>query len=246
MSYHCETMRATRGVVLAGGSGSRLFPLTKTTNKHLLPVGDVPMVYHPIRRLVEAGIDDVLVVTGAHHVGAIVSQLGSGAEFGCRFTYKVQDRAGGIAEALGLAEDFAGGGPVAVVLGDNVFCCPLAPHLEGWTASGKGAMILVKEVADPERFGVARFEAGRLVGIDEKPHAPASRFAVTGVYFYDAQVYDLIRGLVPSARDELEITEVNSRYLLADDLHWAELSGEWSDAGTHDSYRRANKLVDRR
>ncbi|MSQ03660.1 MAG: spore coat protein [Myxococcales bacterium] len=239
-------MRETRGVVLAGGSGSRLFPLTKTTNKHLLPVGDVPMVYHPIRRLVEAGIDDVLVVTGAHHVGAIVSQLGSGAEFGCRFTYKVQDRAGGIAEALGLAEDFVGGLPVAVVLGDNVFGCSLAPHLEEWAASGKGAMILLKQVGDPERFGVARFEAGRLVGIVEKPTSPPSRFAVTGVYFYDARVYDIIRTLTPSARGELEISDVNTRYLLADELHWAEMSGEWSDAGTHESYRRSNTMVDRK
>ena len=238
-------MRATRGVVLAGGSGSRLFPLTKTTNKHLLPVGDVPMVYHPIRRLVEAGIYELLVVTGAHHVGAIVSQLGSGAEFGCRFTYKVQDRAGGIAEALGLAEDFADGLPIAVVLGDNVFGCALAPHLEAWAQSGKGSMILVKEVGDPERFGVAHFEAGRLVGIYEKPQSPPSRFAVTGVYFYDAGVYDIIRTLTPSARGELEISEVNSRYLLDDNLHWAEMSGEWSDAGTHESYRRANNMVDR-
>ena len=149
-------MRRTRGVVLAGGSGSRLYPLTKTTNKHLLPVGDVPMVYHPVRRLVEAGIEDVLVVTGVDHVGAIVNQLGSGAEFGCRFSYKVQDRAGGIAEALGLAEDFASGGRTVVVLGDNVFDAPLAPHIAAWEASGKSAMILLKSVADSRPFGAWR------------------------------------------------------------------------------------------
>jgi glucose-1-phosphate thymidylyltransferase len=233
-------MSMPRGVVLAGGSGSRLHPLTKTTNKHLLPVGDVPMVYHPIRRLVEAGIEDVLVVTGVHHVGAIVNQLGSGAEFGCRFTYKVQDRAGGIAEALGLAEDFARGGPVAVVLGDNVFDAPLAPHLAAWSASGKEAMILLKQVPDATRFGVARFEGATLVEVVEKPALAPSPFAVTGVYFYAASVYPIIASLRPSARGELEISEVNTRYLRAGQMAWAELGGAWSDAGTLESYARAN------
>ncbi len=236
-------MRPTRGVVLAGGSGSRLHPLTKTTNKHLLPVGDVPMVYHPVRRLVEAGIDDILVVTGVHHFGALVSQLGSGAEFGCRFTYKVQDRAGGIAEALGLAEDFAQGRHLAVVLGDNVFEAALGPVLARWEALGTAAHLLLKEVADPERYGVARFVQGRLVAVEEKPAAPPSRFAVTGVYFYDAQVFDIIRTLTPSARGELEISEVNTRYVAAGSASWEELRGYWSDAGTHESYRHANALV---
>lgn len=236
-------MRPTRGVVLAGGSGSRLHPLTKTTNKHLLPVGDVPMVYHPVRRLVEAGIEDILVVTGVHHFGAIVSQLGSGEEFGCRFTYKVQDRAGGIAEALGLAEDFVRGLPMAVVLGDNVFDAALRPELERWEASGKGARILLKRVPDPERFGVARFADGALVGVEEKPAVPPSAFAVTGIYFYDARAFDIIRTLRPSARGELEISEVNSRYIADGDMSWAELGGTWSDAGTHESYRRANELL---
>lgn len=235
-------MRPTRGVVLAGGSGSRLHPLTKTTNKHLLPVGDVPMVYHPVRRLVEAGIEDILVVTGVHHFGAIVSQLGSGAEFGCRFTYKVQDRAGGIAEALGLAEDFVRGLHMAVVLGDNVFEAPLRPELARWEAGGKGAHLLLKPVPDPQRFGVARFVDGVLVGVDEKPAQPASDHAVTGVYFYDARVFDYIRTLRPSARGELEISEVNTRYGEARDLSWSVLPGYWSDAGTHESYRRANEL----
>ncbi len=236
-------MDEIRGVVLAGGSGSRLHPLTKTTNKHLLPVGDRPMVYYPIERLCEAGITDILVVTGVHHVGAIVNQLGSGAEFGCRFTYKVQDRAGGIAEALGLAEDFARAGRVAVVLGDNVFSDPLGPHIAAWQASGKGAMVLLKEVPDPTRFGVAQFADGRLVGVVEKPAVPPSRHAVTGIYFYDHRVYEIIRSLVPSPRGELEISEVNTRYLAMGEMHSAPLGGWWSDAGTPESLRRANELV---
>lgn len=239
-------MRATRGVVLAGGSGSRLHPLTKTTNKHLLPVGDVPMVYHPVRRLVEAGIHDVLVVTGVHHVGAIVNQLGSGEEFGCRFTYRVQERAGGIAEALGLAEDFARGGPIAVVLGDNVFDAPLRPHLEDWERSGKRAMILLKEVPDPERFGVARFESGEIVEVVEKPAQPPSPHAVTGIYFYESDVFGIVGGLHPSARGELEISEVNTAYIRAGAMHVGQLPGWWTDAGTHESYRRANLLVKQR
>ncbi len=239
-------MRAIRGVVLAGGSGSRLHPLTKTTNKHLLPVGDVPMVYHPVRRLVEAGIVDVLVVTGVHHVGAVVQQLGSGEEFGCRFTYRVQDRAGGIAEALGLAEDFASGGPVAVVLGDNVFDAPLRPYLDAWALSGKRSMILLKRVPDLERFGVARFEEGVLAEVVEKPPSPPSPFAVTGIYFYEADVYAIVKGLQPSPRGELEISEVNTAYIRAGEMHWAELTGEWTDAGTLESYRRANRLVGHR
>jgi glucose-1-phosphate thymidylyltransferase len=238
-------MRVLRGVVLAGGSGSRLHPLTKTTNKHLLPVGDVPMVYHPVRRLVEAGIEEVLVVTGVHHVGAIMNQLGSGSEFGCRFTYRVQDRAGGIAEALGLAEEFAHGGPVAVVLGDNVFDAPLAPHLAAWEASGKRAMILLKRVPDPERFGVAHFHGAELAEVVEKPTVPPSPFAVTGVYFYEADVYGIIRGLRPSPRGELEISEVNTQYIREGAMHWAELPGAWTDAGTLDSYHLANRLVRR-
>lgn len=238
-------MRSIRGVVLAGGSGSRLHPLTKTTNKHLLPVGNEPMIYYPIRALVNAGIQDVLVVTGVHHVGAIVNQLGSGADLGCRFTYRVQDHAGGIAQALGLAEDFAQGGPVAVVLGDNVFDAPLSPHLDAWRASQKGAMILLKSVPDAERFGVARFEGARLVEVVEKPAAPPSSLAVTGVYFYDARVYEIIRTLAPSPRGELEISEVNTAYLRADDMLWSELPGEWTDAGTPESYARANRWATR-
>lgn len=236
-------MVSLRGVVLAGGSGSRLHPLTKTTNKHLLPVGRQPMVYYPVQRLVEAGVNDVLVVTGVHHFGALVAQLGSGAEFGCRFTYKVQDRAGGIAEALGLAEDFARGGPVAVVLGDNVFDAPLRPHLDAWGDSGKGAMILLARVDDPRRFGVPRFEGGQIVEVVEKPADPPSPFAVTGVYFYDAAVYEIIRGLRPSARGELEISEVNTTYVQRGQMHWAELGGRWTDAGTLESYARAQGLV---
>ncbi len=236
-------MRDLRGVVLAGGSGSRLHPLTKTTNKHLLPVGTKPMVYYPIEALVSAGIVDILVVTGVHHFGALVAQLGSGADFGCRFTYKVQDRAGGIAEALGLAEDFARGERVAVVLGDNVFDAPLRPHLDRWHESGKGAMILLARVPDPQRFGVPRFDGDQIVEVIEKPTVPPSPFAVTGVYFYDAAVYDIIRTLRPSSRGELEISEVNTRYIARGQMHWAELGGRWTDAGTMESYARAQALL---
>lgn len=234
-------MSPVRGVVLAGGSGSRLGALTKTTNKHLLPVGDRPMVYHPVQKLVEAGIVDILVVTGVHHFGALVAQLGSGAEFGCRFTYKVQDAALGIADALGHAEDFAHGGPVAVVLGDNVFSAPLRPHLDAW--SREGALVLLHEVPDPGRYGVARFEGGRLVEVIEKPAHPPSNLVVTGIYLYDASVYDLIRTLEPSARGELEISEVNTAYIRRGAMAWRTLGGWWTDAGTLESLRRANLLV---
>jgi len=203
------------------------------------------MVYYPIEALVAAGILDILVVTGVHHFGALVAQLGSGAEFGCRFTYKVQDRAGGIAEALGLAEDFAHGGRVAVVLGDNVFDAPLRPHLDAWHESGKAAMILLARVPDPQRFGVPRFDGERLVEVIEKPTEPPSPFAVTGVYFYDSAVYDIIRTLRPSTRGELEISEVNTRYIARGDMHWAELGGRWTDAGTMESYARAQALATR-
>lgn len=200
------------------------------------------MVYYPVERLVEAGVHDILIVTGVHHVGAIVHQLGSGAEFGARFTYKVQDEAGGIAEALGLAEDFARGGSVAVVLGDNLFTAPLRPHLQRWESGGKGAYILLKAVDDPCRFGVARFDGGRLVEVVEKPMVAPSPFAVTGIYFYDSKVFGRIATLCPSARGELEISDVNSWYLANQDMDWAELDGPWTDAGTHESYRRANLI----
>ena len=235
--------KSLRGVVLAGGSGSRLLPLTRTTNKHLLPVGTKPMIYYPIERLRGAGIRDILVVTGVSHMGEVVNQLGSGADFSCRFTYKVQDQAGGIAQALGLAEEFAAGGSLAVILGDNIFEDDLSPYVRQFQESGKGAMILLKEVADPRRFGVAQLEGKAIARIVEKPAQPPSNFAVTGVYFYDARVHGIIRSLQPSARGELEITDVNNRYLEMGELAHGFLKGYWTDAGTHESLRRANELV---
>lgn len=232
-----------RGVLLAGGSGSRLLPLTATTNKHLLPVGQVPMIYHPVRTLVEAGITEILVVTGVEHMGDIVNQLRSGRELGCRFTYKVQEEAAGIADALGLAAEFVGRSRAAVALGDNVFQDPIAPHLSAWLESGKQAGVLLKAVPDPERFGCPRLEGGQITEIIEKPAAPPSGFAVTGLYFYGPEVFEIIPTLVPSARGELEISDVNNRYLRRGQLHHGVLSGYWSDAGTHESLSRANRLV---
>ncbi len=232
-----------KGVVLAGGTGSRLFPLTKVTNKHLLPVGREPMIFHPVRKLTEAGIDEILVVTGVEHMGDVVTLLGSGREFGCRFTYKVQDEAGGIAQALGLAENFAGDSPVCVLLGDNIFENAIGPFVEGYARQRKGARIVLKRVSDPQRYGVAEVRGDQIVGIVEKPKAPKSDLAVTGIYFYDAGVYDVIRTLKPSGRGELEITDVNNHYLRERLLRYDVLEGWWTDAGTFDSLHYANELV---
>ena len=232
-----------RGVVLAGGTGQRLLPLTQVTNKHLLPVGHEPMIFHAVRKLVQAGIAHVLVVTGVEHMGHVVGALGSGLAFGCQLTYRVQDTAGGIGQALGLAEDFAAGGPVAVLLGDNLFEDDIGGEVRAFLDQGGGARILLKEVDRPERFGVPAFEADRIVRIDEKPDDPASPYAVTGLYLYDADVYDVIRTLKPSARGELEITDVNNAYLRRGDLTWGLLRGWWTDAGTHESLAAAQRLI---
>jgi len=232
-----------KGVILAGGTGSRLLPLTKVTNKHLLPVGDKPMIYYPIERLVGAGIEELLIVTGVEHMGDVVGLLGSGRDFGCRFTYKVQDEAGGIAQALGLAENFAGGGRLAVILGDNIFEDQLKTDAERFGSQASGARILLKEVPDPQRFGVADVADGRVIGIEEKPSSPKSALAVTGVYFYDAEVFDIVRSLKPSGRGELEITDVNNAYIARGDLSFGVLDGWWSDAGTFESLARVQELV---
>jgi len=232
-----------KGVVLAGGTGSRLFPLTKVTNKHLLPVGREPMIYHPVRKLTEARVGEILVVTGVEHMGDVVTLLGSGKDFGCRFTYKVQDEAGGIAQALGLAENFAGKDPMCVILGDNVFQDPVAPFVRAFREQGRGARLLLKQVRDPQRYGVAEVEGSRVVRIVEKPKKPRSDLAVVGVYFYDSDVFGIIRTLKPSARGELEITDVNNHYLRAGTLQCDRLSGWWTDAGTFDSLNAANELV---
>jgi glucose-1-phosphate thymidylyltransferase len=233
-----------KGVILAGGTASRLFPLTKVTNKHLLPVGRKPMIYYAIEKLVGAGVEDILIVTGLDHVGNVVNLLGSGKDFNCRFTYKVQDEAGGIAQALGLAENFASGNPVAVILGDNIFQDSLKSHAEAYMKQGGGARILIKSVDDPKRFGVAELEGDRLLSIEEKPENPKSNFAVTGIYFFDSGVYDIIRALKPSARGELEITDVNNDYIRRGEMSCSKLTGWWSDAGTFESLNFVQRLVE--
>lgn len=230
-----------KGIILAGGTGSRLYPLTKVTNKHLLPIGNKPMIYYPIEKLTDAGIQEILIVTGTEHMGDVVNLLGSGKDFGCRFTYKVQDEAGGIAQALGLAENFVSDDCMTVILGDNIFETSLQKALETYT--NEGAQILLKEVNDPERFGVAEVNGDKIVGIEEKPEHPKSSLAVTGVYMYDANVFDYIRELEPSERGELEITDVNNRYINQGKMRFSIMDGWWTDAGTPESYKRANKLV---
>lgn len=230
-----------KGIILAGGTGSRLFPLTKVTNKHLLPVGNKPMIYHPIEKLLEVGIKEILIVTGTEHMGDVVTLLGSGKDFGCRFTYKVQDEAGGIAQALGLAENFAGNDPVIVILGDNIFEHSLEKAVKEY--SGEGAQILIQGVDDPQRYGVAEFEGDKVVSIEEKPKIPKSNYAVTGIYFYDSKVFEIIKTLKPSRRGELEITDVNNFYIEQTKMNCSILEGWWTDAGTPDSYRHANQLV---
>lgn len=232
-----------RGVVLAGGTGSRLMPLTKVTNKHLLGVGQKPMIYYPIEKLTSIGIEEILIVTGVEHMGDVVSLLGSGKDFGCRFTYKVQDEAGGIAQALALAENFAQGQSLAVILGDNIFESSLKSYADKFLAQKDGARILLKQVSNPQRFGVAELSGGKVIGIEEKPKEPKSDYAVTGIYFYDACVFNIIRGLKPSARGELEITHVNYAYIEKGQLAYDILDGWWTDAGTFESLNRANELV---
>src|SRR6185295_6864956 len=227
----------------AGGTGSRLFPLTKVTNKHLLPVGREPMIFHPVRKLTDAGIEEILIVTGVEHMGDVVTLLGSGKDFGCRFTYKVQDEAGGIAQALGLAENFAGEDPLCVILGDNIFQDSIAPYVKAFREQKRGARLLLKQVHDPQRYGVAEVEGSKVTRIVEKPKKPKSDLAVVGIYFYDAQVFDIIRTLKPSARGELEITDVNNAYIARGEVTWDELDGWWSDAGTFESLLHASNLV---
>ena len=232
-----------KGIILAGGTGSRLFPLTKVTNKHLLPVGKEPMIFHPVKKLTEAGIDEILIVTGVEHMGDVVTLLGSGKDFGCRFTYKVQDEAGGIAQALGLAENFVGKQPMCVILGDNIFEEPITPFVEAFRKQGRGARLILKQVHDPQRYGVAEVEGGKVVRIVEKPKRPKSDLAVVGIYFYDADVFGVVKTLKPSARNELEITDVNNHYLRKGALFCDRLQGWWTDAGTFDSLHAANELV---
>ena len=233
-----------RGIILAGGKGSRLSPLTDVTNKHLLPVGKQPMIFHPIQKLTEAGITDILIVTGVEHMGDIVELLGSGKRFNCKFTYKVQDEAGGIAQALGLAHDFVRGDKIVVILGDNIFEDNLIPFVQKFEKQKSGARIILKKVSDPNRYGVVDFDGDKIVGIEEKPENPKSGFAVTGIYFYDSSVFDIVKTLKPSGRGELEISDVNSHFLKTGNLEHDIFSGWWTDAGTFESLAHATMLVE--
>lgn len=234
-----------KGIVLAGGTGSRLFPLTKVTNKHLLPVGQKPMIFHPVEKFVQAGIKEILIVTGVEHMGAVVGLLGSGKDFGCQFTYRVQDEAGGIAQALGLAEHFVHGDQCAVILGDNIFQDDISAQARAFAEQKKGARILLKEVPDPHRFGVAELLGDKVMGIEEKPKSPKSKYAVTGIYFYDSEVFKIVKTLKPSHRGELEITDVNNYYIQQKSLSYGFFEGWWSDAGTFESLARVNQLLAR-
>lgn len=232
-----------KGIILAGGTGSRLFPLTKVTNKHLLPVGRKPMILHPVGKLVEAGVAEICIVTGLEHMGAVVNLLGSGKDYGCRFTYKVQDEAGGIAQALALATDFSRDSKMCVILGDNIFTDSLAPFAKAFGEQRAGAKILLKSVKDPHRFGVAELSGKNVLGVEEKPKKPKSEYAVTGIYFYDPEVFNVIRTLKPSNRGELEITDVNNAYIAKGTLTADFLEGDWTDAGTFESLQHANELM---
>lgn len=233
-----------KGVILAGGLGTRLFPLTKITNKHLLPVYDRPMIYYPIQALVNAGVRDIMIVTGGRKSGDFLSLLGNGSEFGLKhLNYTYQEGEGGIAEALGLASHWASGDKVCVVLGDNIIQYNIAKAVRDFERQEKGAKILLKEVHDPERFGVAELDGERVVKIVEKPKAPKSNKAVIGVYMYDARVFEIIKTLKPSERGELEITDVNNWYIRDGSMTFETLQGWWTDAGTFESLHRASCLV---
>ena len=233
-----------KGVVLAGGLGTRLLPLTKVTNKHLLPIYNKPMIYYPIETLVKAGIREILIVTGGNNAGEFLRLLGNGKEFGLKhLNYTYQEGEGGIAEALGLAEHFSDEEPIIVILGDNIIEGDIREAVEGFKKDGHGAKILLKEVDDPQRFGVAELKSGRIIKIEEKPSEPESRYAVTGIYMYDSFVFEIIKGLSPSERGELEITDVNNAYIAKGEMTFDILDGWWTDAGTFESLYRANCLT---
>jgi glucose-1-phosphate thymidylyltransferase len=233
-----------KGIILAGGLGTRLYPLTKVTNKHLLPVFDKPMIYYPIQTLINAGIDDILIVTGGNNAGDFLKLLGNGKEFGLKhINYTYQEGEGGIAQALGLAEFFAGGDKICVVLGDNIIEKNIRGAVEAFRKQKGGAKILLKEVPDPQRFGVPELQGDRIVRIEEKPSMPKSNYAVVGIYFYDAAVFDIVKTLKPSQRGELEITDVNNRYIEKGLMTFHILEGWWTDAGTFESLLRANQMA---
>jgi len=234
-----------KGVILAGGTGTRLYPLTKVTNKHLLPVGKEPMILNPVRQLLSAGIEDILVITSKDHMGAVVQLLGSGVEYGCHFTFKVQDIAGGIADALLLAEGFVHDEKMVVILGDNILTSSISPYAASFSDQKEGAMVLLKAVGDPERYGIAALDEHKkmILCIEEKPHQPKSCYAVIGVYLYNPDVFDVIRGIHPSHRGELEISSVNDWYVKQGMMRYEYYSGDWTDAGTFESLVYANELM---
>jgi len=233
-----------KGVILAGGLGTRLYPLTKVTNKHLLPVYDKPMIYYPIQTLINAGIDDILIVTGGNNAGDFLRLLGNGKEFGLKhINYTYQEGEGGIADALRLAEFFAAGENICVVLGDNIIEKNIRSAAENFRTQKEGAKILLKEVPDPQRFGVAELRGDRVVRIEEKPAQPKSNYAVIGIYLFDKTVFEIVKTLKPSNRGELEITDVNNHYIERGTMTWDILDGWWTDAGTFESLLRANELV---
>jgi glucose-1-phosphate thymidylyltransferase len=229
-----------KGVILAGGTGSRLLPLTKITNKHLLPIYDKPMIYYPLQSLLDAGIEEIMIVSGRGHAGHFLELLGSGEEWGARFTYQIQEKAGGIAEALGLAERWADDDAITVILGDNIFQDKVKSAVDSFSS---GAHIFLKEVPDAQRFGVAEIKGNQIISIEEKPKKPKSKYAVTGLYIYDAGVFSVIKTLKPSGRGELEITDVNNDYVNKGMMGYSVLDGFWSDAGTFDSLLNAGILV---
>jgi len=233
-----------KGVVLAGGLGTRLYPLTKITNKHLLPVYDKPMIYYPIKTLVDAGITDIMIVTGGHHAGEFLRLLGNGQQFGLKHIhYTYQEGEGGIAQALGLTEHFVDNDKVMVILGDNIIEKSVKKAVDEFREQPSGAKIFLKKVPDPERFGVVEFKGERIVNIAEKPKKPRSDFVVTGIYMYDSNVFKIVKKLKPSLRGELEITDVNNEYIKRSTLTYSVLKGWWTDSGTFDSLLRANMLV---
>jgi len=233
-----------KGIILAGGLGMRLYPLTKITNKHLLPVYDKPMIYYPLTTLINARIDDILIVTGGNNAGDFLRLLGNGKEFGLKhINYTYQEGEGGIAEALGLAEFFAEREKVCVILGDNIIEKNIIGGVEDFEKQREGAKILLKEVPDPQRFGVPELKGDQIVRIEEKPQNPKSKYAVTGIYMYDYSVFDIIKTLKPSGRGELEITDVNNNYIERGTMTYDILDGWWSDAGTFDSLLHASRLV---
>ena len=240
-------MDGIKGVILAGGLGTRMHPLTLATNKHLLPIWNKPMVYYPIQTLVDCGIKDIMLVTGGNNAGDFLRLLGNGKQFGLkRIEYTYQRGEGGIADALKLAEDFADGAKIVVMLGDNIVEKPITKFVKKFQKQKNGARILIKKVPDPERFGVVEFKKGKIIKIAEKPKNPKTSYAVTGIYMYDSSVFEIARSLKPSKRGELEITDVNNAYIKMNKMYYDILPGFWTDSGTFESLLRANNLVARK